>query len=255
MVVVNWNVHWASASWRTDEIRRRIHAHAPEVVCLTETHCGRLEGGHSITSQGDHGYGREVRRRKVLLWSRQPWREVNDVGDDRMPPGRFVSGATESSLGDVTVAGVCVPWQSSRAGKKDGGTRRAPWEDHEQYLERLEAVLARAPGKRLVMMGDFNQTIAEPGSGTSGAVAHRAALLRRAMPRGMSMKTAEPGQETRKRPIDHIAVSADLRIADVEPISNMFEGRWLADHACGVSAVVTVRTDEGRVSPQHQQAA
>ncbi|MYF28306.1 MAG: hypothetical protein F4169_05490 [Gammaproteobacteria bacterium] len=118
MVVVNWNVNWASASWRTDEIRRRIHEHTPEVVCLTETHCGFLEGGHTITSQGDYGYGHEVRRRKVLLWSRQPWRRVDDVGDDRMPPGCFVSGVTDTSLGEVAVVGVCVPWQNSRAGKR-----------------------------------------------------------------------------------------------------------------------------------------
>ena len=110
MVVVNWNVNWASAPWRTTEIRRRIHEHNPEIVCLTETHCGFLEGGHTITSRGDYGYGHHVSRRKVLLWSRQPWRMVDDLGDDRMPPGRFVSGVTDTSPGEVTVIGVCVPW-------------------------------------------------------------------------------------------------------------------------------------------------
>ena len=43
MKVVNWNVNWAKARWRREEIRRRIDAHAPEVVCLTETHVGFLE--------------------------------------------------------------------------------------------------------------------------------------------------------------------------------------------------------------------
>ena len=244
MIVVNWNVNWASASWRTNEIRRRIHEHTPEIVCLTETHCGFLEGGHTITSRGDYGYGHHVSRRKVLLWSRQPWREVDDLGDDCMPPGRFVSGVTETSVGEVTVVGVCVPWEKSRAGKDYSGKRREPWEDHERYLERLRSVLAQAPSEWLVLMGDFNQEIAEPGRRQSGAVGQRAALLQRAIPCGVKVATDEFVHEGR-RPIDHIALSANLRPREIEPISNQFGSRRLADHAFGLAAIVTMRTDEG----------
>ena len=244
MVVVNWNVNWASAPWRTTEIRMRIDKLNPEIVCLTETHCGFLEGGHTITSRGDYGYGHHVSRRKVLLWSRQPWREVDDLGDDCMPPGRFASGVTETSVGEVTVVGVCVPWQNSRAGKDYSGKRREPWEDHERYLERLRSVLAQAPSERLVLMGDFNQKFAEPSRRQSGAVGQRAALLQRAIPCGVKVATDEFVHEGR-RPIDHIALSANLRPREIEPICNWFGSRRLSDHAFGLAAIVTMRTDEG----------
>ena len=244
MIVVNWNVNWASAPWRTTEIRRRIHEQNPEIVCLTETHCGFLEGGHTITSRGDYGYGHHVSRRKVMLWSRQPWRLVDDLGDDEMPPGRFVTGVTETSLGEVTVIGVCVPWQNSRVANEDSTRRRQPWEDHVRYLERLRSVLAQAPVEWLVLMGDFNQTIEESGRRQSGAAAERAALLRRAIPAGVTMATEDFEHKGRK-PIDHIALGTELRRGDIEPISNRFENRRLSDHAFGLAVVATERITEG----------
>ena len=244
MIVINWNVNWASASWRTDEIRRRINENTPEIVCLTETHCGFLEDGYTITSRGDYGNGNHVSRRKVLLWSRQPWRRVDDIGDDRMPPGRFVSGVTETSVGEVTVIGVCVPWKNSRVRNDYSGKRREPWEDHERYLERLRGVLAEAPQEWLVVLGDFNQKVEEPGRRQSGAVGQRAALLRRAMPPGITIATEGFVHENR-RPIDHIVLGSNLRLGEIEPISNHFGSQRLSDHAFGLAGVVTMRTDEG----------
>ena len=58
-----------------------------------------------ICSRADYGYSIREERRKVLLWSREPWEEIDDVGSELMPPGRFVSGVTQTSLGAVTVIG------------------------------------------------------------------------------------------------------------------------------------------------------
>ena len=70
------------------KILSRIEGHAPEVVCLTETDVGLLsQRGYTICSQPDAGYGIKMSRRKVILWSRAPWDEVDDVGLDSMPPG------------------------------------------------------------------------------------------------------------------------------------------------------------------------
>ena len=131
--VITWNVEWATTSSpRASEIFRRIGRHAPEVVCLTETHV-RLpsQDGHTICSQPDYGYTIKEDRRKVMLWSREPWEQVDDVGINSMPPGRFVSGVTKTSLGTVTVIGVCIPWFGSRtAGQTQVGTEDAvgrPW--------------------------------------------------------------------------------------------------------------------------------
>ena len=109
---VAWNVERAAPnSRRTNEILSRINQHAPDVVCLTETHNMPLsQDGRAICSRPDYGYTIKEGRRKVMLWSREPWEQVDDLGIDSMPPGRFVSGVTQTSLGEVTVIGVCIPW-------------------------------------------------------------------------------------------------------------------------------------------------
>ena len=217
--------------------------HLPEIVCLTETHAGLLRGGHVICARPDYVYGIQESRRKVLLWSREPWEHVDDTGDDRMPPGRFISGVTRTSVEEVTVVGLCIPWSGSRARVGYSGERRRQWEDHEVYLEHLAAVLARAPSKRLVVMGDFNQKI-EEGSGKSsrprsGGSAHRAALLQRAIPPHATLITTALEYRGR-RTIDHIELSADMAAGALDVISNIRGERKLSDHF-GVVADVFVR--------------
>ena len=164
--LVNWNVEWATPrSRRSTEILSRIGEHAPEVICLTEAHTGLLSrDGHTICSQSDHGYPTKEGRRKVLLWSREPWEQADDVGIDSMPPGRFVSGVTLTSVGEATVVGVCIPWFGSRTEARRKLECKMRWEDHGQYLDGLAEVLERAPAKRLIVMGDFNQRIRQGGN-------------------------------------------------------------------------------------------
>ena len=117
-----------------------------------------------------------------------------------MPPGRYVSGVTEMPVGEVTVVGVCVPWQNSRVANEDSARRRKPWEDHERYLERLRSVLAQAPSERLVVTGDFNQKIEEPGGrqrGWTGATRHRHKAAETAG-HGQGMAEEKPDVDTQK---------------------------------------------------------
>ena len=150
MKLVNWNVEWATPrSPRRAEILRRIQRHDPEVVCLTETHTGLLsQDGHTICSQPDYGYPIKDGRRKVMLWSREPWDQVDDVGIDSMPPGRFVSGVTQTSVGEIMVLGICIPWFGSRTEARRTSECKKRWEDHEQYLAGLTKVLGRVSAKR-----------------------------------------------------------------------------------------------------------
>ena len=98
--LLNWNVEWAAPKWKAEELQRRISQQSADIICLTETDTERLklpQEGHSICAQGD--WGQPCRkgqkdRRKVLLWSRQPWKAPADVGHASLPPGRFVSGVT-----------------------------------------------------------------------------------------------------------------------------------------------------------------
>ena len=228
LTILNWNVEWATPrSRRTSEILSRIDQHTPEVVCLTETHRGLLsKQGHTICSQPDYGYGLKEHRRKVMLWSREPWSHVDDVGSDSMPPGRFVSGITQTSAGETTFMGICIPWFGSRteASRQQGRKRR--WEDHEQYLAGLTEVIRRADAKRLIVMGDFNQVI---GRGSRAPLQLQAALVDAFAP-GMRIVTSELTSQGR-RTIDHIALSTDWEIGSVEAISNIQEGRKLSDHS------------------------
>ena len=237
--VVNWNVEWATPrSPRAPEIRRRIDSHNPEVVCLTETHERlRSRDGHTICSQADAGYRIREGRRKVMLWSMQPWEGVDDLGDDALPPGRFVSGVTRTSLGEVTVVGVCIPWFGSRTEARRGGECKQRWEDHEQYLEGLGRVLERASARLLIVLGDFNQII---GAG-SRAGPERQAALKRVFSGSLRIATADLSFSGRKG-VDHIALSDDLLVESTCVISNVHDGRKrkLSDHF-GVVAELSAR--------------
>ena len=157
--LVNWNVEWAGATKR-EEIMRRVKTHAPDVVCLTEALTGLFPDGHSIYSEPDYGSGDMGRKRKVMLWSGEPWEQVDNLGSESMPPGRFVSGTTQTPLGPATVIGICIaPWHDSRARGQNAVRKR--WEDHGQYIDALGPVLAQTlsnvSGNRLIVVGDFNQ--------------------------------------------------------------------------------------------------
>ena len=235
--LVNWNVEWATPrSSRRAEILRRIQRHDPEVVCLTETHIGLLPPeGHTICSQPDYGYPMKDGRRKVMLWSREPWEQVNDVGIDSMPPGRFVSGVTQTSVGEIMVLGICIPWFGSRTEARRTSERKKRWEDHEQYLAGLTEILGRASAKRLIVVGDFNQAI---GPGSRAPIKLRSAL-REAFPPGMNIVTSALAFQGRKC-IDHIALSDDLAFTALGVVSNIHEGKNLSDHfgvVAGLSAL------------------
>ena len=235
--IVNWNVRWATPkSRRTAEILGRIDQHFPDVVCLTETH-DELPSrhGHTICSQPDYGYTVRPNRRKVLLWSRESWTQVDDVGIDSMPSGRFVSGVTQTSVGEVAVIGICIPWFGSRTEARRGNERRRRWQDHEEFLAGLTEVLERVDAKRLIVMGDFNQAI---GQGSRAPRALQLAL-QRAFPPNMRIATSDLAFQGRKS-IDHIALSEDWAVDSVDAISNIHKGRKLSDHF-GVAADVSVR--------------
>ncbi len=237
MKLVNWNVEWAGPkSPRTAEILSRIDSHDSEIICLTEAHKELLAGrGHTITAQADYGYGVNENRRKVILWSREPWERVDDLGLDSLTPGRFVSGVTQTSLGDVTVMGICIPWFGSRTQANRGSERKLRWQDHEEYLAALTQLLSHAPTNRLIVMGDFNQVI---GEGSRARRDLREALAS-AFPSTMRIVTADLVFEGRKS-IDHIAVSEDLAVDFLAPISNVQGDKRLSDHF-GIAAELSSR--------------
>ena len=238
MSLVNWNVQWATPrSKRTSEIRKRIDGHSPDVVCLTETHTELLSPcGHVICSQPDYGYKGRENRRKVMLWSREPWESVDDLGLGDMPPGRYVSGVTRTPVGEVTVIGTCIPWHGSRAEARRGSERKRLWEDHADYLDGLSELLKEVQDRPLIVMGDFNQRI---GQGKFVPRALRSAL-QDAMPEAVTIATSALGHRGR-RCIDHMALSEELAAESLSVISNIAGDSKLSDHF-GVAATLSVQS-------------
>ena len=224
--VLTWNVEWAApGSWRATEILSRVEQHTPEVVCLTETNNALLsQAGYCISSRADYGYPIKAGRRKVMLWSREPWEQVDDLGIDSMPPGRFISGVTQTSLGKVRVVGVCIPWFGSRTEPRRGQERKLQWEDHAQYLAGLNEVLRQSSSERLIVMGDFNQIVGPGGRAPAGLQL----ALHEAF-QGMIVATSDLALQGH-RSIDHIALSKDFTVESMSAISNTHGERRLSDH-------------------------
>lgn len=136
-----------------------LHSGGYDIICLTEAYADLLpEPGHLITSTPDYGYPLKPGRRKVILWSRSPWRDVDALGHPELPRGRFVSGTTQTPAGEVRFVGICIPWKDAhvRTGRRD----RTPWQDHLSFIHALEEHLLRIPaGLPAIVAGDFNQRL------------------------------------------------------------------------------------------------
>ena len=235
MKVVNWNVEWATpASARSPEILSRIQHQNPEVICLTEAHAHLLDAlnGHTICCKPLAGPGDNPNRRKVLLWSKHEWLDVDDCGDERLPKGRYIAGSTRTSIGQLAVIGVCIPYHNANVnvGSKD----KAAWQEHGTYLDGLSSILSDKSNERLIVLGDFNQQIGQrrrphpPYSQQVRAGLH--ATMNAGRPPGLTIATAGLGLRGR-RAIDHIAVSGDLSATSLGTIDNLTaDGGKLSDH-------------------------
>ena len=238
--VVNWNVQWATPrSERSPEILRRIAEHDPDIICLTETNDRLLDGlgGHAIHSLPDYGHRMIKGRRKVMLWSRTPWCAVAGLGSAMFPPGRLVAGVTDTSEGPLTVIGVCIPWSGSRT-KRFGGNC-SQWEDHESYLDGLKTLFQPGLKPRMVVIGDYNQSIR---GRNSAPIRLRDKLKRTFDDAGLRIVTASLEFEGR-RAIDHVALTYDLDVGSVTAISNLRgDGGKLSDHF-GIAADLSTNSN------------
>lgn len=258
--LINWNVDWVpkrggdTEILRRNEILNRIRGHCPEVVCLTEASIGLLsDSGCRILSQPDQSsikQGLGDRRRKVLLWSRNPWRDINDLGSKSLRRGRFISGVTDTSEGEVTIVGICIPWSASPC----VGSDVPRWKHHRQYSETIQGVLKevyeKVSGKRLIIMGDFNLKLGLPWKPSSkpSSVDHSQArlTLEKAIPTNVTIVTRDIKYKRNGinyRGIDHIALSYDLRPTSLRAISDFTEdGMRLSDSShFGVVAQISAQ--------------
>ena len=142
-----WNSDWATPASKRGKFF--IDKFDSDIICLTEGYENLLpKDGYIISSHEDYGYKTKNGRRKVILWSKDKWTDVNQIGSKEIPTGRFISGLTKG----IKIVGLCIPWRFAHVstGRKD----RKPWEDHLSFIQNLSF-----SNKKTIILGDFNQNI------------------------------------------------------------------------------------------------
>lgn len=219
---------WATpTSPRGRRIRAALEVADCDVLCVTEGFAGIFpDAGHVIKARQDWGCPVKDDRRKVLLWSKRPWADVDKVGSKGLPGGRFIRAATRTAAGTIlTVVGACIPWRGAnvKVCRKD----REPWQDHRAWLAEFDGLRSTLPTTRLVLLGDFNQRIPRhwvPPPGSIGEALLQAFEGLRIATEGRLPGACRPS-------IDHIAHSPDLVPLGVTVWCNWdADGRRLSDH-------------------------
>ncbi|MDC3171001.1 endonuclease/exonuclease/phosphatase family protein [Prochlorococcus sp. AH-716-E13] len=142
-----WNSDWATHKSKRGKFF--IDQFDSDIICLTEGYENLLpQDGYIISSNEDYGYKTKKGRKKVILWSKNKWTTVNQIGSKEIPTGRFISGFTNG----IRIIGICIPWRFAHVstGRKD----RKPWEDHLSFIQNLSF-----SNQKTIILGDFNQNI------------------------------------------------------------------------------------------------
>ena len=233
-----WNTEFAKpGSVRAERVRPILAAPDCDILCVTEGYAELFPDGGSVVAGGDdRGYPIEEGQKKVLLWSREPWEDV-ELCPKEMPEGRFVAGITKTPIGYLTVAGVCIPWHFAHV--NTGLKNRRPWEVHLDWLSTFRRTALATASRRTIVLGDFNQRIPRSWTPKRVYAALSQAFEGLSIPtcgelpwpnadaRGASapnagqrlweaaLKNARPGSN-RDQLIDHVAHTQDLALVHTE---------------------------------------
>jgi len=226
MRLVTWNLERKKPHTPTGSAAvERISREEPELVVVTEARTTHLQalGGYEITSQPPAGERFASDERKVLGWSRNPWREVDQVGYVNMPAGRFVAGTTDTSIGEVRVIAICVPWHMCdvRTGPKD----RKPWEQHLRWLEEFGRLINEPSTIPTVIAGDFNQRVPARPRSPKKVTAALASIFET-----FDIITAGVPPGCDQQGIDHIAIDRRLEYQTVQGWPHNDGGVRMSDH-------------------------
>lgn len=208
-----------------------LFSHNPDVMAISETRTNfPTSDGHTVWAQHPKGHFAEDER-KILIWSKNPWTDVDDFGDENLPIGRFISGVTETDVGEVRVIGVCIPYHM--ADVVHGTQDKKPWEHHKTFLDVLPSILKRYH-RPVVIAGDFNQQFPRVKYGN-----HTAALKMEKAFRDYNIVTKGVIEGMSGAGIDHIAIDQRLAAKSIWGWPNVVDGTRLSDHdGAGCEVVV-----------------
>ena len=221
ITVGTWNAEWATPNTKAGpRISEIIEMIKPDIFVLTEG-CADLlpKSGYVIDGGTDWGYApRDERNRKVLAWSKHPWHAIDQIGSQKLPPGRFVSGTTQTDIGEIKLIGVCIPWQSAHT--TTGHKNRKHWEDHEIFLTHL-APLITPDATPLIVAGDFNQRIPQ---------SRQPQRIYKALTETFKDLSVSTIQSEAPALIDHIAHTQNLNAERLSIIADTDQFGKLSDH-------------------------
>lgn len=237
--ILNWNTQFASPRGRAGrfaKVKASIASYNPDLICLTEAYPEMMpDSDHTITSELSGAGNVESRgARKVLLWSRFGWSNVDALGSPNMPPGRFIKATTSADYVQWTIIGMCIPYAHYRNHAKWGNQRKSFWGGAGEFLDALrEEVLPRLSEEFLpysknplntILLGDFNMQIPPFNYPYKGSEVNQ---KRKATFDGWLIPTAGISRHF----IDHIAMSTELRVDALRFISRYdSDETQLSDH-------------------------
>ena len=189
-----WNSDWATPTSKRGKFF--IDKFDSDIICLTEGYENLLpKDGYIISSHEDYGYKTKNGRRKVILWSKDKWTDIDQVGSNKIPSGRFISGITNG----IRIIGICIPWRFAHvsSGRKD----RKPWEDHLSFIQNLSF-----SNQKTIILGDFNQNIPKK---NQPEIAFSSLMK---LIEGFNLLTTNMG-------LIHIVISSDLNAEKIQGIA------------------------------------
>lgn len=226
MRIVNWNIERHGPSkWQAKSLLDEIARLDPDIVCLTEaweTSAAPL-GGFAVSATGAAWSSKSDSERKVLLWSRNEWRDVQPL-DALEATGSAITGLTLLGSTEIRVVGLCIPYHFANLLGQE--PRAKPWSQHARFLEELAPLLLqwRQEGP-VIVAGDFNQFMPRIWG------PKRSYELLEATFHGYVVVTAGEINGVNARAIDHVAFAGDLAATNVLGLpAESADGRKRSDH-------------------------
>lgn len=238
MKILNWNTQadrLTVGNRKFERSRELVISHGADVICLTEAFPESMPEGGDNTVTSDLSEWKDEARgaRKVVLWSRFGWADVDMKGSENLPEGRFVRATTTFEGTDLTFIGMCIPYRAYRTNKTRWQARKKDaWDGACEYLDALRSDILMRPGRRrrTILLGDFNLEIPPKGyPGKNSQVNQK----RKATFCGWTIPTAgvwdDPALDINFK--DHIALSPDIRAHPPQFFGRFdTDGTELSDH-------------------------
>ena len=223
MRIATWNLERKKPTTpRGAEAIDHLRGLNADVIVATEARTNLPVGdGQLFFSGAPRGSRFAADERKVVVWTKGE-SEPLDI-DSPIDPSRFVAIKTETSIGTITVLGICITWHMAEV-TYHSGPKKKPWEEHFAYLEHLTPIFEQIDGP-LVVAGDYNQRIPRQKGGNLAAADALQATFD-----GLSIATTGILPGCTRPGIDHIATSRHLRAVNVTGWPHDVNGNRLSDH-------------------------